>query len=400
MLTVEELIGNLLLRHNCVIVPSFGGFVAKQTSATIDYKNGVMLPPRKSILFNRQLINNDGLLISEYATTNHLFYNSAEESVKNSVSVWNEKLRNGERITLDRVGYLFYDQEKNICFEQDRFFNLLLESYGLGKVHFVSESDIQIVKEVAEIKPLLREEDPELVPFQLVSIPTQESPEIEEQSVISKDHPSLKAPSKVWKYVAAALLIPIGFYSFWIPMKTNVLESGVLSFSDFNPTYKSVGGNYQKEKISTIKFEKQNENSIEELIKAIPSDVSVYSYSFDGLPIHVRIQEDAEVGVPNVAEQIVAPEISEITPEKVMEKPIEKSISKKGSFDYIVGSFSVAENAKAVIATLKSKGMNARQIEEKGLFKVSAGTASSAAEMDLIEEKSKSNGFTGWILKR
>ena len=44
--------------------------------------------------------------------------------------------------------------------------------------------------------------------------------------------------------------------------------------------------------------------------------------------------------------------------------------------------------------------MNARQIEEKGLFKVSAGTASSAAEMDLIEEKSKSNGFTGWILKR
>jgi len=399
MLTVEELIGNLLLRHNCVIVPSFGGFVAKQTSATIDYKNGVMLPPRKSILFNRQLVSNDGLLISEYAAINHLFYNSAEESVKNSVSVWNEKLRNGERITLDRVGYLFYDQEKNICFEQDRFFNLLLESYGLGKVHFVSESDIQIVKEVAEIKPLLREEDPELVTFQLVSVPTQESTEIEEQIAISKDHTSSKATSKVWKYVAAALLIPIGFYSFWIPMKTNVLESGVLSFSDFNPTYESVGGSYQKEKISTIKFEKKTDTSIDELIKTIPSDVTIYSYSFDGLPIHVRIQEDVVI-VPNDVEQIVAPEISEIVPEKVMEKPIEKSISKKGSFDYIVGSFSVEENAKSVIAALKSKGMNARQIEEKGLFKVSAGTASSNAEMNLIAEKSKSNGFTGWILKR
>ena len=399
MLTVEELIGNLLLRHNCVIVPSFGGFVAKQTSATIDYKNGVMLPPRKSILFNRQLINNDGLLISEYAAINHLFYNSAEESVKNSVSVWNEKLRNGERITLDRVGYLFYDQEKNICFEQDRFFNLLLESYGLGKVHFVSESDIQIVKEVAEIKPLLREEDPELVPFQLVSVPTQESPEIEEKSAISKDHPSLKATSKVWKYVAAALLIPIGFYSFWIPMKTNVLESGVLSFNDFNPAYKAVSGSYQKEKISIIKFEKQTDKSIEELIKTIPSDVPIYSYSFDGLPIHVRIQEDAVI-IPAELPHVLAPEISEVAPEKVMEKPIEKSISKKGSFDYIVGSFSVEENAKAVIAALKSKGINARQIEEKGLFKVSAGTAASAAEMDLIAEKSKSQGFTGWILKR
>ena len=399
MLTVEELIGNLLLRHNCVIVPSFGGFVAKQTSATIDYKNGVMLPPRKSILFNRQLINNDGLLISEYAATNHLFYNSAEESVKNRVSVWNEKLRNGERITLDRVGYLFYDQEKNICFEQDRFFNLLLESYGLGKVHFVSESDIQIVKEVAEIKPLLREEDSEFVPFQLVSLPTQESLENEEESAFSADQPSSKAPSKVWKYIAAAVLIPIGFYSFWIPMKTNVLESGVLSFNDFNPTYKSVGGSYQKEKISTIKFDKQNENSIEELIKAIPSDVSIYSYSFDGLPMHVRIQEDAVIAPDDVA-QIVAPEISEQVPEKVVEKPIENSITKKGSFDYIVGSFSVEENAKSVITTLRSKGMNARQLVEKGLFKVSAGTAVSATEINLIAEKSKSNGFTGWILKR
>ena len=78
MFTVEELIGNLLLRNNCVIVPSFGGFVAKQTSATIDYKNGVMLPPRKSVLFNRQLVNSDGLLVSEYASANKVIYPTAE----------------------------------------------------------------------------------------------------------------------------------------------------------------------------------------------------------------------------------------------------------------------------------------------------------------------------------
>ena len=59
---IEKLIGDLLLRHNCVVVPSFGGFVAKQVSAVIDYKTGVMHPPKKSLLFNKQLINNDGLL--------------------------------------------------------------------------------------------------------------------------------------------------------------------------------------------------------------------------------------------------------------------------------------------------------------------------------------------------
>ena len=67
MVVIEHIIGELLLRHNCVIVPSFGGFVAKRASATIDYTTGVMQPPKKSILFNRQLINNDGLLIAECA---------------------------------------------------------------------------------------------------------------------------------------------------------------------------------------------------------------------------------------------------------------------------------------------------------------------------------------------
>lgn len=398
MLTVEELIGNLLLRHNCVIVPSFGGFVAKQTSATIDYKNGVMLPPRKSILFNRQLINNDGLLISEYAASNQIYYNSAEESVKNSVSDWNEKLRNGERVTLDRVGYLFYDQEKNICFEQDRFFNLLLESYGLGKVHFVSESDIQIVKQVAEIKPLLREEDPELVPFQLVSLPIEDVKEDSEKHTIVIEHPELKSSSKLWKYIAAAVLIPIGFYSFWIPMKTNVLESGVLSLNDFNLTYEATGGSYQKTTFTNTKFEKQTEKSIEELIKTIPSDVYVYSYSFDGLPIRVRLQEDSTPffeEIQSVSEPVNIPAI-----QKVVQKTTEKSTPGKGSFDYIVGSFSSEENAKAVIAALKNKGMEAHQILDKGLYKVSAGNASTSAEIDAIAEKSKSNGFSGWILKK
>ena len=152
MLTVEELIGDLLLRHNCVVIPSFGGFVAKKTSATIDYKNGVIYPPKKSVLFNRQLINNDGLLVAEYSIANKVDYKEAELAVSQITLDWNNKLRNGERITLDKVGYLFFDQEKNLCFEQDRFFNLLLESYGLGKVHFVSEEDIEVAKYVKAVQ--------------------------------------------------------------------------------------------------------------------------------------------------------------------------------------------------------------------------------------------------------
>ena len=398
MISVEELIGNLLLRHNCVIVPSFGGFVAKQSSATIDYKNGVMLPPRKSILFNRQLINNDGLLISEFASTNQVYYSSAEATVKFSVSDWNEKLRNGERVTLDRVGYLFYDQEKNICFEQDRFFNLLLESYGLGKVHFVAEEDLQIIQHKVEIKPVYFDEEKEATPFKLVTLPILEvERENSEESVNIIEHPEVKSSSKMWKYIAAAVLIPIGFYSFWIPMKTNVLESGVLSFRDFNTFYKAEEGSYLKSNFANSKFVTTSERTLEEQTKNLPSDVYVYSYSFDGEPIHVLLKENTS-GITEANVEVIKAPVEVITPKIEVVKTQKTPVSKSGSLHFIVGSFSNEENAKAVIADLKSKGLEAYQLVDKGLFKVSAGNAKNSTEMKSISEKSKTIGYSGWTL--
>jgi len=147
MTSVEQLIGNLLLRHNCVIIPSFGGFVAQRVSARVDYTNGTMLPPGKSILFNRQLLNNDGLLINEYAHENNVSYDEAATELKSLVGQWQSVLNAGGRIEIERVGNLFFDEERNICFEQDRFANLLLESFGLGSVHFVTEEDVRIVEQ-------------------------------------------------------------------------------------------------------------------------------------------------------------------------------------------------------------------------------------------------------------
>ena len=40
MLTVEGLIGDLLIQHNCVVVPGFGGFVAQRVAAQLDTAKG------------------------------------------------------------------------------------------------------------------------------------------------------------------------------------------------------------------------------------------------------------------------------------------------------------------------------------------------------------------------
>lgn len=57
----------LLLDHECVIVPEFGAFITKEIPAKLDYVNHVLTPPSKEIAFNRQLVADDGLLIGYVA---------------------------------------------------------------------------------------------------------------------------------------------------------------------------------------------------------------------------------------------------------------------------------------------------------------------------------------------
>jgi len=409
MSTVEELIGDLLLRHNCVVIPSFGGFVAKKTSATIDYKNGVIYPPKKSVLFNRQLINNDGLLVAEYSIANKVDYKEAELAVSQITLDWNNKLRNGERITLDKVGYLFFDQEKNLCFEQDRFFNLLLESYGLGKVHFVSEEDIEVAKYVKAVQEQKKVEEEQIAeekkdePFKLVALPTDLNEEKEPQAVII-EHPKNRSWKKSWRYVAAAMLAPIAFYSFWIPMNSNVLESGVLSVKDFDLSYKSTDGEYLPGEVKLDRFEEKSFQPIQEVVKSLPSDVYVYSYAFDeDTYISVKVKEEV-VPTIEVEEALETPEVivekqEWIEPKVVVKAPVVKAIE-TAKLNFVVGSFSTKENAETLIEKMNAEGFKAYVMSERnGSFRVSAGKAKTEEEIRRIAKKAKLKGFDGWILR-
>jgi hypothetical protein len=391
MISVEELIGDLLLRNNCVIVPSFGGFVANQSAAIIDYRNGIITPPRKSVLFNRQLINNDGLLIKELSFVNNIEYSVAENAIKTIVENWNAQLATGERIVLDRIGFIFLDAEKNICFEQDRFFNLLLESYGLGKVHFIAEEDVKLAQHIQQENPILAVEEKPL--FTLESSDIDSIINNEEQPFVEIQHPASKKKLAIWKYVAAALIIPIGFYSFWIPMKTNVLESGILSIKDFNPLYKTNEGLYKNEALSKLNYQIKPEESLEKSIQSITSGSSNYSFKFnDDIYINVRLKENTTTTEQAINEipEVVIPSTT---------KPIVNATKK--SFDFVVGVFSTEENATNLINSLKTKGFNAKIVDKNGeLFRVSAGTSNSNEEIIKIKEKALSAGIDGWILKK
>lgn len=360
MHTVEGLIGDLLLQHNCVIVPGFGGFVAQRVSAQIDMEKGIMLPPSKSILFNRQLINNDGLLIASYASRNKVTYPIAESTVEGTVTTWHDALKSGQRVSVDRVGIIFLDQERNICFEQDRYFNLLLESFGLGPVHFVSESDIQAKETITKVQEVVQKVDfvttndaPELVVLAETTAPNEHSGE---PPIIPMHE---KRPNKAWKYVAAAALVPLAFYSFWIPMKTDVLASGVITWNDFNPFYKQQEVVVKKKPLVPVK-------------KAVA-------------PVEVLPETPIEQAPVESVQPVPI----------VSEKPIVVQ-EKLSSPQIIVGSFSTVQNANTMVKELKAKGVIASILQRDGRIRVTVGDSS---QIESLEPTLIALGIAPWILK-
>ncbi len=374
MLTVEGIIGDLLMQHNCVVVPAFGGFVAQRVGAQLDAVNGTMTPPRKAILFNRQLINNDGLLIASYAQQNKIDYKDAQIAVGAVINQWDQQLKDGFRISIDRVGFLYFDLERNLCFEQDRFYNLLMESYGLGAIHFVSAADVEAKNTHEVIRELVKEAVLEpVVEFQPAHIEAVASPQ-EEAPIIPIDR--AKTPVRTWRYIAAAALLPIAFYSFWIPMKTDVLESGMLSLNDFNPFHTNNPTRYQP---SANTYKAESNGPVTNQLETIPDGVSIFSYSIDDdWYIPVRVTNST-------------PET--IVPESTTTVIVAKSTS--GSH-IIVGCFSDVTNANNLVATLRAKGFDARVLDGSGLIRVSAGDG---AQFNELNPKLQAEGLNGWVLK-
>lgn len=354
MFSVEEIICQLLLRHSCVIIPSFGGFVAQSVSASIDKENGIIHPPSKHLLFNKNLINNDGLLTAEYATFNKINYTDSLSKIDLFTINLKSELNAGRKVELPKIGTFHLDSEKNICFEQNRYFNFLLNAYGLGNVQFVPTPKVQ-----------------ELVEEKIIPTVEVDSPIIEIETPIV-DIKSPKKSRKIIKYVAAAAcFLPIAFYSFWIPVKTDVLNSGVISINDFNPFYKAEKGLYS------------------------PTKADFNSIIFEDASYIATPTVESEPITSEPKETLVTTENSTVTSQAINVK----SSNKRQAFEYIVGCFSSNANAVNFVNTLKNQGFDATIISGGNLTRVSIGCASNTKALDSLIQLSNSKGYQGWILK-
>ncbi|MDE6480085.1 MAG: hypothetical protein K2L45_07415 [Muribaculaceae bacterium] len=107
----------LLTRHDCVIVPGIGAFIATETEAFIDLENGVILPRRREISFNSSVVTDDGLLTHSIARHEGLSYEEARRTVASIIERLTSDLNDEGEVSIGMVGRLTKDSEGLINFQ-------------------------------------------------------------------------------------------------------------------------------------------------------------------------------------------------------------------------------------------------------------------------------------------
>ena len=109
----------LLLQHDLVMVPGLGGFVVDYKQAEFDDKeDGFLLPPGRSVMFNKDLRANDGLMVNAYMQNYDATYPQAFKQLEIDVELLLDQLNEEGWVCLENVGTLRKDLEGHLSFEQ------------------------------------------------------------------------------------------------------------------------------------------------------------------------------------------------------------------------------------------------------------------------------------------
>ncbi len=265
---ITAFIRELLFSHDCVIIPGFGGFIGNYTPARIDKNSSTFYPPLKQISFNRNLNNNDGLLVGRISDAAKIGYGDARNIVEEFVTSLRRKLERGEKVTLDNIGSFTNNQEGNVQFEPDRNVNYHLDSYGLDSFQFLPLEGYDVRKRISR---------------HLDKGPVQ-------QSVMRK---------VMWR---AAIIIPLLAVIVAIPFKTDIFKSKVetgnlnpLVTAEFESNKKAVDENSVSLPLKSEEISAQPAVAIPEII-AEPVEPE-YNYCLITGSFKTRLNAETQAGM-------------------------------------------------------------------------------------------------------
>jgi hypothetical protein len=131
---IEALIKKLLYQHECVILPELGGFIVRESPSNINKSAQIVKPLTKTVFFNQNLKENDGLLVSEIQKKFKLSYDEAHKMYKNWLQSFFQELKQNQTYLFRNIGDFKMNEDGQIWFFLQPQLNLALETYGLYPV--------------------------------------------------------------------------------------------------------------------------------------------------------------------------------------------------------------------------------------------------------------------------
>ncbi|MBE0663023.1 MAG: SPOR domain-containing protein [Bacteroidales bacterium] len=343
-MNLEKYICDLLYRHECVIVPEFGGFITNYAPASIQEATHTILPPRKFLVFNSNLTINDGLLANEISNKKNCSFDEAMQFIKREVIAWHERMKAGKTIFLIGIGSFNMNKSGKLDFKPDLEQNFFDEAYGLTS---------------------------------LVVPPLQKRARKPKQQAIRYHKPARKINRKAIRRLAwaAAITIPLVAASIWSILNYDSLRqyavqhSGIFQVLESEP--KSISDDQSVYEVDTSAFLKaigenaETSNSAESLIGAYGANL--------GSDIETKVvQEQLTEAILPAASEPVA-------------EPIAKSVR---TYHIIIGSFESEINAQHFADELVVSGWNAIKVPaSQGMHRVSI--ASYADKNEALQQLSK-----------
>ena len=156
MFSIIEHIEYLVTRHDCVVIPGWGAFIANYSAARYsDDASCVYERPRRSVGFNASVVHNDGLLAQSLVRREGLTFDAAMRFIGDSVTTFRQQLATDGEVSMGRLGYFRRNEGRYIEFMPMDLDHATDAYFGLTdmKVKTVSMLESELAQQETQEQP-------------------------------------------------------------------------------------------------------------------------------------------------------------------------------------------------------------------------------------------------------
>ena len=370
MQTVIKAISDLLFVRDTVVVPGLGAFVKKPTSAQVNRVANYFSAPSCEVEFDDDLREDNDLIVNYIADENKIPEDEARRLLAIFVADCFNKLKEGEKVTLEGIGTLRYDWHSDIVLEQDTKSNFNSDAFGLSDFTAVPVDHSATKEEIkAEIEQQQKYKNTPVT--------------VDEKAVHEEEEQPRR---RVWPWILLLLLLLAGL----------VFALQYYHVVDFKEWFTP------KTPIETPIKPVETDKPVEPAPVVVVDTLVPTETDTIELPAADSLAEMA------VSDSVVNQPVEELTPTQVVEPepkpaPVEevKPVEEEGKILIVAGCFSIQSYADNMVNKLKEQGYETALSEKHGdKWYVAFGRYRTDEEALAALREIKADGNTkAWIRK-